>query len=609
MVLLFNYKGRKLLFTGDMQFASPGVTGLGGPGGTMRSLRKAIKDAAPYSFVKIGHHGSSNAFNETILTELGTTRLFGICTGTRSSSHPSPKVLKVLREHEVSKKLAWARTDRNGQVTITFEGSKVNVIPASPPLNNSEVNSEDAAVEASQVPQQGTSPGTPMIVPRTQSRATQTSTGPSTPVATTEIVRVSPEPAQDMIEVTARIPNVATRVTITVEVQPRDGPTRTRGLISSDLPAVSTRSGEVRLGGGRTLPSLLFVTSREALQAKLRGAPIDSLLQSLRSQGMIVVDNIPASAGSGDSAAAVVRGHLRQHENISGVVLLGGYDVVPAQSVDVLPASLRQQIRVTRDPDRFVVWSDDVYGDRDGDRLAEIPVTRIPDGGSWDLLLTQLEATNSYSDPPRYGIRNSQRPFADQVFSNLPGDAVMLQSMPTRYDQTDPPLSLAAGRVYFMLHGKDVDGTRFWGEDEEGTLEAVNIGNVPQTFRGVVFTGCCWGALSAQPPAARLSSEPQITPRTPDTSIALRFLKAGALAFIGCTGAHYSPLDPPFDYFGGPMHKAFWEHIQKGLSPAQALFNAKVGYARGLPHKQTGLLGLAIEYKTFRQYTCLGLAW
>ena len=42
--------------------------------------------------------------------------------------------------------------------------------------------------------------------------------------------------------------------------------------------------------------------------------------------------------------------------------------------------------------------------------------------------------------------------------------------------------------VYFMLHGSDADATRFWGENNSGVVEAVNISNIPRRFAGVVFT-------------------------------------------------------------------------------------------------------------------------
>jgi hypothetical protein len=115
--------------------------------------------------------------------------------------------------------------------------------------------------------------------------------------------------------------------------------------------------------------------------------------------------------------------------------------------------------------------------------------------------------------------------------------------------------------------------------------------------------------LTVDTPAGRVVPGRSIGLKTAESSIALGFLARGASAFIGCTGAHYSPTEEPFNYFGGPMHRAFWSAYNAGKPPAQALFDAKIDYIRGMPHGRTGVLQTAIEYKILRQYTCLGLGW
>jgi hypothetical protein len=125
----------------------------------------------------------------------------------------------------------------------------------------------------------------------------------------------------------------------------------------------------------------------------------------------------------------------------------------------------------------------------------------------------------------------------------------------------------------------------------------------------VVFTGCCWGGFVG----ARRDTDvhpSELGSRTPESSIALAFLGRGARAFIGCTGAHYSPTVEPYGYFGGPMHTAFWSALADGGAPAQALFVAKGVFTRDMPHgRPRDGLGEAIEFKILRQYTCLGLGW
>jgi len=62
--------------------------------------------------------------------------------------------------------------------------------------------------------------------------------------------------------------------------------------------------------------------------------------------------------------------------------------------------------------------------------------------------------------------------------------------------------------------------------------------------------------------------------------MALSCLQAGSLAFVGCTGAHYSP-DGASGFFGGPMHQAFWTQVLHGQKPpAEALFEAKRDFLR-----------------------------
>ena len=280
---------------------------------------------------------------------------------------------------------------------------------------------------------------------------------------------------------------------------------------------------------------------------------------------------------------------------------MGGYDVVPAQRRDCLPEAMRASLGVTDDPDDFIVWTDDEYGD-DGDReTPPVPVSRIPDAHSARLLLAALSA--SRRGDGRRGVRNSERPFAEDIFAALPGDDALMVSAPTTFDGL---AALDADLVYLMLHGDFVDGSRFWGEGPAGNIEAVNVNSIPDDGPRVVFTGCCWGALTVDQPAHRTLLP---APKAVNASIALRFLEAGATAFVGCTGAHYSPREKPYRYFGGPMHEAFWRGLGGGQAPAEALLAAKAEYVRDFPHGMRSEAQHAIEYKTLHQYTCLGLGW
>lgn len=582
IVTSFTYKDKKFLFAGDMQFQEPQVSGVDD---LMQTLRDDVKNEGPYAFVKLGHHGSFNAFSEDIYQELnekGPSRVFGICAGEQSTAHPNPATLKVLKKHK--SEIQWARTDHNRQSSFFFDKATPTITIEQGNLNDPKPNTDEPVLEPE------------LIVPPREGRQETTGAGQSVVVAN----------KGEVVEVNARIPHASTKVTLTIDIEPRGvapaGKQEASTSVSSDvLPAL-------RIGGGRRLPKLLFVTSKEALARNIGQRESEHVLQSLRSQNTLVFDQIPARMSDAGQAAALVRQELRKDRGLKGVVLLGGYDVVPSQRVDCLPAALRSRVSGNGDADNFIVWNDDIYGDADGDLLPELPVSRIPDGNRAQLVFAAIQAAGSPVGQSRIGVRNVARPFANEVFRNLPGSTAMLVSQPVTYD-ANPRYSLSGDRVYIMLHGDYADGSRFWGEETQGNREAVNISNLPGNSGAVVFTGCCWGALTVNTPAGRVLNGRSFGQKSPDDSLAMSFLGRGAIGFIGCTGSHYSPLQPPYRFFGGPMHEAFWSAYSTGRSPAQTLFDAKLQYLRGMPHGQTTANAQAIEYKILRQYTCLGLGW
>jgi hypothetical protein len=178
--------------------------------------------------------------------------------------------------------------------------------------------------------------------------------------------------------------------------------------------------------------------------------------------------------------------------------------------------------------------------------------------------------------------------------------------LPTRV-ATAPILD--GNHVYLMLHGTFDDSTTFTGEDGSGGYpEAVDISSIPDPAGRVVLAGCCWGALTVEQRAVDIVGTQTPAPKVVGGSIPLTFLQRGATAFVGCTGAHYSPA-PPFGYYGGPMHEAFWHELLTGRPPAEALFQAKVRYVAGFPHGRAPGPDEAIEHKILHQFTCLGLGW
>jgi hypothetical protein len=402
----------------------------------------------------------------------------------------------------------------------------------------------------------------------------------------------------DFIEVTARIPNRAMRVSVQIDIQPlSDEPVV---LTTHSLEATSPRDAAWRLAGGRQLPALLFVTNFQRLRGNIGAGNLALLLSDFAAAGQKLVD-VGTTANALNAVHAAAQGK-------AGIVLIGGYDVLPAYKFDVLPPPLRAQLGTsnTGDDDDFIVWSDQPYADVDGDGMADVPVSRVPDGRSIDFLRTVLGAGVRAPPASRFGLRNSARPFAIEVYKKVGGTDALRISAPVLAGGYASAM-VDRGNIYVMLHGASDDATTFWGEDSGQMTTAMTLSNVSGAKDAVVFAGCCWGALIVEETAR--SNSPSVTPRHSGNSLAMRFLSGGARCFIGCTGTHYSPMGNVPGWYGGPMHTAFWKHIAAGTAPARALFDAKVEYIAGMPHGRTLPSEQAVEYKILRQFTCLGLGW
>jgi hypothetical protein len=389
-------------------------------------------------------------------------------------------------------------------------------------------------------------------------------------------------------------------VTITVEAAAAMTPSASvvRAQTLAELP-------QLAIAGGRDLPALLIVTARDALVDNIGALEADHVIAAFRAKGVAVLDRIPRGADPA-TATGLVRDELRRLGDRVGVVLLGGYDVLPSLKVFCVPEEIREDVPLESDADRFTVWSDDAYVDVEGDAMPEMPVSRIPDARSAALVFASVQARSPDRPLRRSGIRNAARPYADDVFALVPGDGTLLRSGPAVMDR--PEHILDGDLVYLMLHGAYEEATTFWGGEPWWKYPVVGPSNVPGRSGQVVFTGCCWGALTVDTPAGLVIEGRAVAPRPPEGSLALRFLMGGATAFVGCTGAHYSP-DPPYRSHGRPMHDAFWNAYRAGRPPAEALFEARRRFAAGIPHGLTDPTAQAQDIKVHREYTCLGLGW
>lgn len=593
----------RYLFTGDSQLEKPGIPGDAVKSGVADLLAQIAK-FAPYAFVKLGHHCSDNAFGEKVLSAIGEDSVnFGICTGDGSRHHPNPNSLALLKANKA--RLTWVRTDRNGLSTFTFASSKPTVQVARHAINDlSPPQGADDPVAESATPGTG---GGGVVVPQ----APKPPAPSPMPIAAT-VVPVPTTVAPALIEIRIPyLPELGAKISMTLEIVPGRAAT-IQGDANNLLPApLADTNVKIDLAGGRKLPPLLFVTNQEALSRNVGSGFVQHAMSTLRQQGHQVL-LLPDSGSDVDRYTAGTLAKLKQTQ-VQGVVLLGGYDVIPAQRRDALPPSVRARVGASSDPDNFTVWSDAVYGDVDGDGLGELPVSRIPDGRSARLVAACLSAAQPATQQKRSnGVRNAARDFAHEIYTKhfQRGPLEITKSAPD--DPSQRPYPLDGLHVYLMLHGDYTIASTFWGEDlsRNVLVPAVELNQVNVPAGSIIFSGACWGALTVRERAIDWRQGQPLTPRTADDSLALAFLDRGSMAYVGCTGVHYSPTTKPYGYYGGPLHDAFWGEVRSsGLAPAQALFNARKTYLGAIPHESQEVTDEAIERKLYEQFTCLGLGW
>ncbi len=383
-----------------------------------------------------------------------------------------------------------------------------------------------------------------------------------------------------------------------------------------------------RLGNGRPLPDLLFVLPpNDRLGGRLgkdEALEVHRMIDRAGKRKVILSrSDLPFEEARAEVLARVL-------PETQGIVVIGGFDLVPAECLDLLEPDFRAGLPRTEndepfDPDDFVIWSDDGYGDITGDGLPDLPVSRIPDGQRGQVVLNALTAGERPKVEFRGGLANALRPYAAEIFKRLPGSGEIFFSEPETSADIPPALS-AADFQYFVLHGDCDAPHRYLGErraPRQGFLKAFEISNVGEARDAVVFSACCYSGLSVRTPALFWKPGQPIATVPANGSIALAFLRAGARAFIGTTGVHWSPPmkgDPM--QAGAPMHALFMGYLlgqdgsRRSEPPAAALRLAKLAYGDRRPWFRSedpetvrSPVDEAIELKHIFQFTCLGLGW
>jgi hypothetical protein len=259
---------------------------------------------------------------------------------------------------------------------------------------------------------------------------------------------------------------------------------------------------------------------------------------------------------------------------ITHIQIIGGPDIVPFA---VLPNPLDWEYPWS--PYKDTLYTDDVYADFTGDDVIDVPIARIPDGGSLDLLIKQLEGKCAPKSGA-FGLGNVNREYAGPIVDIFSDAGDVYWSAPMTSDDFSVG-DVDVEHVYFILHGSDADTSVWWGEDSPWPVAfTASLAH----SQGVVLSGACYGAY--------------IIGKVPANSISLRFLRSGAKAFIGCTGVHYSTPFTETNYNGPLFHRLFFEHLMTGKTPSEAFFRAKRDYA---PEADT-----AVEEKILHEFVFYG---
>jgi hypothetical protein len=385
----------------------------------------------------------------------------------------------------------------------------------------------------------------------------------------------------------------------------------------------------LKLGGGRELPKLLFVTHRERLTQVLDSESVELVFSLIKQANMPSICELPSSAISPSECRTHVRQCLYALNNqdppieIAGVVILGGHSVVPICVRDTLDENTRLALASAAlaqnsfpDDENFLVWSDDGYGVIEASHgesksttveFPDFPVSRVPDGGSPELMLNAL-TKNIEVCSRNIGLFSAEWNYPNSIFSELtnPKSSWLL------FDKTTPAnLNVNASNAYFVLHGTYLAGTEFFGTQNS----SFSIDQAINSCSKVFFSAACWGAILVNKTAYQYVSDNKsasFITRTSSDAIALQFIDRGAIGVIGCTAKNIVPSNTVSKfYFSAWMELFFWIGLDIRNSPALSLHIAKklfILYLQSTLNKKT-VKTVALEMKVYQNFTCLGLGW
>jgi hypothetical protein len=368
-----------------------------------------------------------------------------------------------------------------------------------------------------------------------------------------------------------------------------------------------------QLAGGRDLPPLLFITCSAALTGF--GETLATLQEAIPAPHRIVV--LPDD-GDPEALAGIISDAARNGDAPAGVVLLGGYDTLPARLVRAIGDDLLPDVSMQEEIDHYIAWNDDHYGDLDGNGLPEVPVSRIPAGVNLRRALHASAPADAPARPPWRAVRIDTFDYADSVYQGLKqaGTCPMLNFGPATAHLIKQD-GIAAERVYFACHADYSSPAIF--KTFQG-IPVVKARQVPDADGSIVLAACCYSAttVNVSPLHASTAGLQRPAHLRADQSLALTYIDKGARAYVGFTALLWIPKSSPFGYFGAPLHRMFWENVTgKGIPPARALFEAKAEFILNTPYASPEGAGnsaavatsTAKHLKDYWAATCLGLGW
>jgi tetratricopeptide (TPR) repeat protein len=384
-------------------------------------------------------------------------------------------------------------------------------------------------------------------------------------------------------------------------------------------------------------PSMLLVTNSAAIRARFDEAAATAVDQRLAALSSLLTTpdhvvhtldvsspasvaalgaQLPESPRDPKALQAVldqaVKGCLRLGADPRYVLIVGGDSIIPFGRVPN-PAD-------DQDGD---IYTDAPYACGNGsEMLPSVALGRIPDGEDAATLIAALDfaieahSTDAALDrkdsrrhrgkrtaadvgqPPSFGYTTSVWRSSSRAVFDAIGEARQLRMSPPLTHQEFETLVGARPRLaYFNLHGVEGEAPWYGQRDPEFAADyplfpvaLMPDAITPSCAKGItVFSEACYGA--------------DILARTARDSIAVKYMAAGARAFVGSTRLAYGSLTPPLacaDLLG----RFFWTALLNGMSSGQALQWAKLAFANDVMGRQ-GYLD-AEDQKTLLTFNLLG---